>query len=106
MEYSASAFFGLFGFFLDFWLVFMVNFPWDKRQRAFQRAIRQVRVRAQLTQVELSRRLAKSQSHVSKYENGERRLDYLETREVCTHCGVTIAAFDSLLLREVRRKKV
>ncbi|MGR3913556.1 MAG: helix-turn-helix domain-containing protein [Gammaproteobacteria bacterium] len=82
----------------------MANRPWDQRQVAFRRAIREARAGARLTQVALSAKLAKPQSYVSKYESGDRRLDYLETREICACCGITIAAFDRLLVRAARRK--
>ena len=36
-----------------------------------------------VTQAELSKRLGKHQSFVSKYENGERRLDIAEIIEIC-----------------------
>jgi len=35
------------------------------------------------TQKQLSEALNKPQSFVSKYENGERRLDFIETVELC-----------------------
>jgi len=43
---------------------------------------------AGLTQAELSTRLGKPQSFVSKYETGERRLDVIEFVQVCTELGV------------------
>ncbi len=66
---------------------------------AFQRAIRQVRKEAKLTQVQMSQKLARPQSYVSKYERGERPLDYLEVREICACCKITIAQFDSVLVQ-------
>ena len=75
----------------------MINRLWDARQVAFRQAIRQVRKQVGLTQVHLSGKLAKPQSYVSKYETGERRLDYLEVKAICACCGVTIAEFDRLL---------
>ena len=36
-------------------------------------------------------------SYVSKYESGERRLDYLEVRNICDCCGITITEFDDFL---------
>lgn len=41
------------------------------------------RLFAGLTQQQLSELLGKPQSFVSKYENGERRLDFVETIEIC-----------------------
>ena len=75
----------------------MANRPWDKSQVAFQQAMQRVRKRAGLTQANLSQKLAKPQSYVSKYENGERRLDYLEVKKICACCNISVAEFDHLL---------
>ena len=75
----------------------MTNRLWGRWQIAFQQTIRQVRKRAGLTQTRLSEKLTKPQSYVSKYESGERRLDYLEVRAICDCCGVTITEIDNFL---------
>jgi transcriptional regulator with XRE-family HTH domain len=59
----------------------------DKYDRFRQRLI-QARKQAGLTQVELSVRLSRPQSFVSKYERGERRLDVIEFFEVARAIGV------------------
>mgnify|MGYP001214840175 CR=1 FL=1 len=41
------------------------------------------RLLAGVTQQQLSEKLNRPQSFVSKYENGERRLDFIETIEIC-----------------------
>ncbi len=46
--------------------------------KVFCRVMAEEREEAGLTQAELSRRLGKPQSFVSKYERGERRLDVAE----------------------------
>ena len=41
------------------------------------------RLLAGLTQRQLSSQLGRPQSFVSKYENGERRLDFIEVLDIC-----------------------
>jgi len=41
-----------------------------------------------LTQKQLSEKLDKPQSFVSKYENGERRIDVIEFIEICKALGI------------------
>ncbi|HSX49549.1 MAG TPA: helix-turn-helix transcriptional regulator [Cellvibrio sp.] len=47
--------------------------------------MREKRESAGITQSQLSIQLARPQSYVSKYENGERRLDVIEVLEICQH---------------------
>lgn len=55
--------------------------------------LRQIRLDAQLRQVDVAERLGLPQSFVSKYESGERRLDVLELHKVCNAIGVSLAEF-------------
>lgn len=55
--------------------------------------LKEIREEAGLRQVDLAARLGKPQSFVSKYEQGERRLDALELREVCRSCGINLIEF-------------
>ncbi len=41
-----------------------------------------------ITQQALAKKLKKPQSYVSKFENGERRLDVVEFAEICKALGV------------------
>ncbi|GAB3130778.1 hypothetical protein GCM10027289_16110 [Tsukamurella serpentis] len=52
--------------------------------------LRQLRVDAGLTQVQVAERLGEPQSFVSKYESGERRLDVIELKHVVEALGNTI----------------
>jgi transcriptional regulator with XRE-family HTH domain len=52
--------------------------------------LRDLRRAAQLTQVEVARRLDVPQSFVSKYESGERRLDVVELRHVAEALDTTL----------------
>lgn len=53
----------------------------------FTKSLVDARLEAGLTQSEVSSRLAKPQSYVSKYESGERRLDVIEFLEICHAIG-------------------
>lgn len=55
--------------------------------------LRQLREKAGLKQVELAVKLRKPQSFVSNYERGERRLDLLELKQVCSALGVRLVDF-------------
>ena len=60
----------------------------DGAYRKFRELLVEVRKAAGLTQAELSQRLNRPQSFVSKYERGERRLDVVEFSEVARALGV------------------
>lgn len=62
-------------------------------QKRLQALLRQVRVAAGLSQQDLAEHLEKPQSFVSKYEQGERRLDLLELREICLGIGISLVDF-------------
>jgi transcriptional regulator with XRE-family HTH domain len=55
--------------------------------------LREMRIEAGVTQVEMAARLEKHQPYVSRYESGERRLDVLEVREICQAIGVSLGEF-------------
>jgi transcriptional regulator with XRE-family HTH domain len=55
--------------------------------------LRQVRVDANLTQIQLAEKIGQTQSYVSKYENGEQRLDLIELEAVCEAVGVSLIDF-------------
>lgn len=55
--------------------------------------LREMRIKAGLTQSELATRIGKDQTFVSKYESGERRLDVLELREICQAIGISLEGF-------------
>jgi transcriptional regulator with XRE-family HTH domain len=55
--------------------------------------LRQVRLDANLTQSQLAEKIGQTQSYVSKYENGEQRLDLIELEVVCKAVGVSLSDF-------------
>ena len=70
---------------------------YSRRQIEFQQLLRELRLEAGLRQQDVAEHIDEPQSFVSKYESGERRLDFLELREVCLALGTTLARFASLL---------
>ncbi|MCC6285066.1 MAG: helix-turn-helix transcriptional regulator [Phycisphaerales bacterium] len=62
-------------------------------KKRFLSLVRQMRVDAGLRQADLARKLGEPQSFVSRYESGDRRLDVLELRHICTVLGVSLADF-------------
>ncbi|MCA1612769.1 MAG: helix-turn-helix domain-containing protein [Acidobacteria bacterium] len=55
--------------------------------------LREIRIEAGLTQMELAAHIERDQTFVSKYESGQRRLDVLEVREICQAIGITLEEF-------------
>lgn len=55
--------------------------------------LRQVRIDANLTQSQLAEKIGQTQSYVSKYENGEQRLDLIELETVCKIAGIPLIDF-------------
>lgn len=59
----------------------------------FREMLRDLRVRKGVTQAQLSTALGMAQSFVSKYEMGERRLDFIEVDHICAELGIGLEAF-------------
>ena len=49
-----------------------------RHYRALLKSLKQARNDARLTQAQVARKLSKPQSFVSKFESGERRIDFVE----------------------------
>ena len=58
-----------------------------------------LRSEAGLRQTDLAERLGKPQSFVSKYENGERRLDLSEVYSICEALNISFVTFAERLER-------
>jgi len=61
----------------------MANNLWDEKYQAFVATLKKLRTDRNINQTDLAGRLGKPQSFVSKYESGERTLDFIETLAVC-----------------------
>ncbi len=63
----------------------------DDHRRRLCRRLREMREAAGLSQTDLADRLGVSQSFVTKYERGDRRLDLFQLRAVTTALGVAVS---------------
>jgi transcriptional regulator with XRE-family HTH domain len=68
------------------------------------RLLKEARLNAGITQVELARRLGLTQSFLSKIERGERRLDIVEIRTMCLGMGMTLREFVERLEQELKSR--
>lgn len=60
------------------------------------------RLTAQLTQAQLSIKLNRPQSYVSKYESGARKLTLVEIREIAICCGQSLIDFVDMFEQELQ----
>lgn len=71
----------------------MATTPYDAAYVVLRELLKVCRESKGLSQVQLARKLKVPQSYISKYETGERRLDFVETLEICTALEIDPAAF-------------
>lgn len=69
----------------------------------FRRLLKELRTSRNLSQADLAARLGQPQSHVSKYETGERRLDFVETVAVCQALDVDVVQFTADFLAKLNK---
>ena len=62
-------------------------------RKAFIRLLRRVRIEAKLTQAQLAKLLGVTQARISKYEQGERRIDMLELKTICDAIKLPLTEF-------------
>lgn len=75
----------------------------SRESRVFVALLEAARKRAGLTQAQVAKAVAWTQSAVSKVERGERRLDILELRQFCRAFGVSLVDFVAELDKDLRR---
>lgn len=66
---------------------------YSHHQKQLQILLRRIRVDAGLSQKSLAQNLCRPQSFISKYESGERRLDLIELKQVCSAMGISLRDF-------------
>lgn len=82
----------------------MANHPSDLSLKALRKTLKEVRLAAGMNQLALAELLNKPQSYISKYESGERKLDYLEVRNICYYCNISIETFEQKLIKNLPHK--
>ena len=60
----------------------------QQERQALRDLLKNSRVEAGVLQSELANALGKPQSYVSKYELGEKTLDFFELRDICVHLNI------------------
>jgi transcriptional regulator with XRE-family HTH domain len=73
------------------------RFTGTREQKLLQELLKELRIQAGFTQISLAQALNRPQSFVSKYESGEKRLDFLELRQLCLVLGISVSKFVKLL---------
>jgi len=63
---------------------------YTREHRRLVGILREIREESGWTQAQLAQRLRRPQSFVSRYENGQRRLDLIELRQVCRALDVSL----------------
>lgn len=63
------------------------------RQERFLKLLREARLKAGLTQAQLSKKMKVHQSFVSKIESGERRVDLIELESICQALKISLSKF-------------
>lgn len=59
----------------------------------FVDCLKDFRFQSKMTQQELASLLGYAQSYISKYEQGQKRLDIVEIRNICNILGISLVEF-------------
>jgi len=78
----------------------------DYKQVVIPKLLKQLRVKADLRQLDLANLLKKPQSYVSKYESGEKTLDFIEVHEICRSLNISLIDFVKLYEENVNESKL
>jgi transcriptional regulator with XRE-family HTH domain len=65
----------------------------QRDRKVFLQLLRRVRIEAKLSQAELAKALGVTQARISKYEQGERRIDMLELKRICDAIKLPLVEF-------------
>jgi transcriptional regulator with XRE-family HTH domain len=71
----------------------MKKSTFTREYKVFCGLLRECREKGGVTQAELAKRLDETQSEISKFERGERRMDLVQLREWCRATGTKLSDF-------------
>lgn len=83
----------------------MSNTRYTHADQIFRVLLKEARIGKKLTQIDVAKRLGVPQSYVSKYESGERRLDFVETVQVCDALNIKVADFATSYLAKMDKPR-
>ena len=84
----------------------MANALHRPQYELFRKLMIEARERSGLTQVQVAATLGRPQSFVSKYERGDRRLDFSEFVEIAEVLGIDIGKFLAAYRNGLKRQDV
>jgi transcriptional regulator with XRE-family HTH domain len=83
----------------------MKKSTFSREHKTFCRLLREVRQEAHLSQVDLAARLKETQSDISKFERGERRLDLVQLGWWCKALECPLSEFVKKYERDVAARR-
>jgi transcriptional regulator with XRE-family HTH domain len=77
-----------------------------KEYKYFIEVLVEFRNKAGLLQTDLAEKLNVHQSYISKIETGQRRVDIIELREICSYLNTNLVEFTKQIEKKIRTSKV
>lgn len=79
---------------------------YDRKYRIAVECLKAFRIQSKMTQQELACNLSCSQAYISKYEQGQKRLDIIEIRDICICLGVSLPEFVDEFERRIKKEGI
>lgn len=76
---------------------------YDPKFKVAMDILKRKRTEVGMTQIEMSKKIGCSQGYVSKYEQGQVRLDIIEIRRICECLGLSLVGYVQLLEEEIKQ---
>ena len=83
----------------------MKNFPHNPEHKILVTLLREMRLERNMIQNDVAEKLGRPQSFVAKYENSERRLDFIDVYYISMALGTSLNDLCSSFERKVQQSK-